>query len=184
MNASGTDFLRLAPFARDGAVRVVIESPRGARAKLKYEPSLRAFLYSRPLALGLAYPFDWGFIPSTTAQDGDPLDGFVIHDAPSFPGTVIPCRPLGVLEVEQTEGGKTERNDRLAFRPAVEPRQDGGGLLLSERVKQECEQFFLAATLGTGKDLNFLGWKDAACALALLKQSVRAFSDSDATRIA
>ena len=56
MSCAGTDYLRLPVFTRDGSVHVVIEAPRGAQAKLKYEPGLRAFAFSRPLALGLVYP--------------------------------------------------------------------------------------------------------------------------------
>ena len=114
-------------------------------------------------------------MPATLAPDGDPLDGFVLHEAATWPGTVIPCRPLGVLEVERTEGGKKRRNDRLAFRPAADPR--GEGALLSERAKRELEQFFTSAVFGTGKDLHFLGWKDAGEALALVRKAASAFSD-------
>ena len=68
---------------------------------------------SKPLIAGLTYPYDWGFIPSTEADDGDPLDVLIIHEAATYPGLVLACKPIGVLEVEQVNMGKKERNDRL-----------------------------------------------------------------------
>jgi len=175
-----TDYLRLPAFGKGERVQVVIETPRGARAKIKYEDG--NFRYSRPLALGLAYPFDWGFIPSTCGEDGDPLDALVIHDAASPPGTIIPSRLIGVLEVEQTENGETKRNDRFIVRPdPVEyPLPDFPEL--SAREKSELEQFFTASVLHTGKTLRFLGWKDAAAATASLRQGVREIPAKDGWR--
>jgi inorganic pyrophosphatase len=174
----GTDYLRLPAFAADDVVHLVIETPRGAQTKLKYDTQSRTFRYSRPLAMGLTYPFDWGFVPSTLAPDGDPLDGFAVH-ASTWPGTIIPCCLLGVLEVEQTEKGKKTRNDRLAFRPAADPHHRRDTSILCDRTQRELEQFFSGAVLGTGKELRFLGWKCADDALAIAKQCVRAFAKAD-----
>src|SRR5262245_43332643 len=107
------DYATLPTFGNGDAVHVVIESPRHAAVKWKYEPKLQAFTLSRPLPLGLVYPCDWGFIPSTQAADGDALDALVVWDATSFTGAVLRCRLLGVLIVEQnskTKPGTRERN--------------------------------------------------------------------------
>src|SRR6185503_13012746 len=96
------DVSALPTFADDDAIHVVVESPRGSAVKLKYDREHGVMTMSRPLTLGLTYPCDWGFVPSTHAPDGDPLDAFIMWDASVYPGVVVPCRPIGVLRVEQT----------------------------------------------------------------------------------
>jgi hypothetical protein len=91
-------------------VYTVVETLRGSRAKLEFNPKLGVFTLSKPLLAGLTYPYDWGFIPSTTAEDGDPLDVLIIHYAATYPGLVLSCTPIGVLEVVQSEDGKKTRN--------------------------------------------------------------------------
>src|SRR3954470_22594865 len=103
---------RLAPFKND-SLMVVIETPKGSPNKLAFEPRYGTFVLKGVLPAGAVFPFDFGFVPSTRAEDGDPLDVLVLMDAPVFPGCVVPSRLVGVIEAEQTEDGKTERNDRL-----------------------------------------------------------------------
>jgi inorganic pyrophosphatase len=74
MRSALQDLTRLDPFDDDHILRMVVETPRGASVKLTYAPDLGSFTVTRALALGITYPFDWGFIPGTTADDGDPLD--------------------------------------------------------------------------------------------------------------
>ena len=107
------NFINLPPFTEDGDVHVVVETPRGSRAKFEYDPKLETFILSKSLLTGLTYPHDWGFVPSTRADDGDPLDIMVIHDAATFPGVVLACRIIGILQIEQKSKGKAQRNDRL-----------------------------------------------------------------------
>jgi inorganic pyrophosphatase len=92
---------------------VVIETPKGSPNKLTFEPRYGTFVLKGVLPVGAVFPFDIGFVPSTRAEDGDPLDILVLMDAPVFPGCIVPSRLVGVIEAEQTEDGKTERNDRL-----------------------------------------------------------------------
>jgi len=144
----------------DGALRIVVESPAGSRVKLKYEPELGAFTVSRPLVLGVAYPFDWGFVPGTRGPDGDPVDAMVVSDFPTYPGVVIPSHALAVIRIEQNakSGRGRQRNDRIVAEPVAARRTVG---VLSQRVRQELEQFFTATTLFEGKDIEILGWGPA-----------------------
>ena len=111
-----TNYFKLPTWADKDHVHAVVETPRGSRVKLEFDPKLGAFTLAKPLFAGLTYPYDWGFIPSTQADDGDPLDVLIIHDAATYPGLVLRCSPVGVLEVEQSSKGKRERNDRVFAR--------------------------------------------------------------------
>ena len=165
-------------FASADCFHVVVESPRGSTLKLKYESRWEAMSISRPLPLGVAYPFDWGFVPSTQVADGDPLDAMVLWDVTSYPGVVLTCRAVAVLHVEQNrvnhDPAERIRNDRILAIP-VEARRERNltGLDdLSERTRQELENFALAATVLEGKDPRIIGWGDAAAALTLVQGSV------------
>jgi inorganic pyrophosphatase len=93
--------------------RAVIESSQGARGKYAFDAQLHAFVLKRLLPAGMSFPLDFGFVPGTIAEDGDPLDIMVLHDEPLAMGVVVEVRLIGILEAEQTEAGETLRNDRL-----------------------------------------------------------------------
>jgi len=97
------NFFNLPSFAEDGAVNIVVETPAGSRAKFAFEQKLETFTLRKSLLVGLTYPYDWGFVPSTTADDGDPLDVMVIHDATTFPGLVLACRNIGILQIRKKQ---------------------------------------------------------------------------------
>ena len=169
--------LHLLPaFAAEDQFYVVVESPRGSALKMKYRADLGAMSISRPLPIGLSYPVDWGFVPSTTAPDGDPVDAAIYWDVASFPGVVIACRALAVLEVEQNSsaGGRGRvRNDRIIALPVDARRQvELGPALLTTRVRMELETFFIAAAALEGKDPTIIGWGTPEMALHLLRSSL------------
>ena len=95
-------------------VLAVVESPRGSRNKYDYDPKFRAFRLASVLPQGMVFPFDFGFIPSTKAADGDPLDIMVLMDEAAPAGCIIPVRIIGAIEAEQRKKGEDWiRNDRL-----------------------------------------------------------------------
>src|SRR5438552_18908900 len=96
-----------------GALNVIIETAKGSRNKLKYDAERGLFQLSKVLPRGAVFPFNFGFIPSTRGEDGDPLDVLVLMDEPLTTGCLVTCRLLGALEAEQTEDGEAVRNDRL-----------------------------------------------------------------------
>jgi inorganic pyrophosphatase len=162
-------------FAAADVFHVVVESPRGSAVKLKYQPDLGAMSISRPLAAGLVYPCDWGFVPSTKGPDGDPVDAALFWDVATFPGVVVPCRALALIKVEQNraKGKGRIRNDRILALP-IEARREGrpkSARSLPKRVRDELEHFFMAATDLEGKDPRILGWAGPAAVISLLRSS-------------
>src|SRR6266850_1500926 len=93
--------------------RAIIETPKGSRNKFKYDPESELFKLGRLLPEGMMFPFDFGFIPSTLGDDGDPLDIMVLMDAPAHVGCLIDVRIIGIIKAKQTEDGETETNNRL-----------------------------------------------------------------------
>src|ERR1700680_3275486 len=95
-------------------IQVIIETPKGSRNKYAFDPEQKVFELKKVLPAGMAFPYDFGFIPSTRAEDGDPVDVLVLMDEPAFPGCSLKCRPVGIIEGEQGKNKKdTERNDRV-----------------------------------------------------------------------
>jgi inorganic pyrophosphatase len=169
------NFINLPAFTKDGAVQVVVETPRGSRAKFAYDPKLETFILSKSLLTGLTYPHDWGFVPSTKADDGDPLDIMVIHDAATFPGIVLTCRVIGVLQIEQKSKSKVERNDRLFAVPRRSHSELGlrDVRALSKPIRQELEKFFIATDELEDKKLVIIGWKGPKNAIKAIKDSAK-----------
>jgi inorganic pyrophosphatase len=180
------NLLRLPASPSPGVIHVVVESPRGATSKIKYDAQLEAFTLQRPLPLGMVYPHDWGFVPGTRAEDGDPLDALVLSEGTTFAGVVIRARPVAVVELEQDakpgNPGKTtrknrnrrERNDRVVAVPANAPRADAEGPEdLPARVRAELERFFVDVTFFEDKNATILGWGGPEQAMALVTRSRR-----------
>src|SRR3954471_17974097 len=103
----------LAPFDEDDQVQVVIETPKGSRNKYAFDEEQRIFTLKKVLPAGMAFPYDFGFIPSTKAEDGDPTDVLVLMDEPAFPGCLLKCRIVGVIEGQKGKKKNGERNDRI-----------------------------------------------------------------------
>src|SRR6202049_326355 len=94
-------------------LRVVIETPKGSRNKFAFDADQHIFELKKVLPAGMAFPYDFGFVPRTLAEDGDPVDVLVLMDEPAFPGCLLKCRLIGIIEGEQGEKKKKEGNDRV-----------------------------------------------------------------------
>ena len=177
MSRKNSDPTRLQPFptGKKDIVNAVIETPMGSRNKFKYDEDMGFFALSGVLPQGMMFPHAFGFIPRTKAADGDPEDVLVILDEPVFPGCIVPSRLLGVIEAEQTEDGKTERNDRLIAVSAssrelsnVESLSD-----LNPVMIKEIEKFFVNYNEEKGKKFKVLARRGPQQAMKLLKKSLK-----------
>jgi inorganic pyrophosphatase len=156
-------------------IEVVIESPRATQAKFKYDPKEKIFKLKRLLPLGMVFPYDFGFIPGTEGEDGDPLDALVISEFTSFTGAHLSCRIIGALKAEQQEKGeKAIRNDRYFCVP-------NGSITyaLIETIDQlgkehnvQLEDFFINYNKVNGKIFYALGIIEPEKAMKMLKKSL------------
>lgn len=168
--------------ARDAETKrlnVIVEAPKGTAHKWKYDPKLKLFRLSKILPAGAAFPFDFGFIPSTLAEDGDPLDILVATDRPAITGGLLSVRLLGVIEAEQTADNKTVRNDRLVG--IIETRYNSPSFddifALDRSFLDDVVHFFVSYNEAEGrkfKPLQRAGLKEAE---TLLTQAQRRFDE-------
>jgi inorganic pyrophosphatase len=139
---------------KDGkTINVIVETPKGSRNKFAFDEKRKIFQLKKVLPVGMASPYDFGFVPSTKAEDGDPVDVLVLMDEPAFPGCLLQCRVIGVVEGE--EGSKKEkvRNDRIV---AVEQANHSSGNVdhiheLGKKFVRELEEFFVNYHALSGK---------------------------------
>lgn len=142
-------------------VDVVIETPKGSAQKYDYVPNTPFFKLSKILPSGMVFPYDFGFIPKTLGEDGDPLDVIVISEFNSFPGVIIKCRIIGGITAEQSEekgSKKMIRNDRFLAIPKcsnifqnVEKMAD-----LPKQLTDDLEEFFVDYNKLEGKKFKAL----------------------------
>jgi len=163
-----------------GLVHVVVETPKGSRNKYKYDRHLGLYRLSKVLPLGLTFPYDFGCIPATRAADGDPLDVLVLGEDALFTGCLVTVRLVGVIQAEQTEHGKTFRNDRLlgaletpVNRPAIHTLAD----LRAEHL-DAIEAFFMTYNHLEGRHFTPIGRHGPAQAKQLLADSIQPFGQA------
>lgn len=162
----------LDPETRD--LLAVIETPKGSRNKYDYDSGLRVFRIAAVLPLGTMFPYDFGFIPSTKADDGDPLDIMILMDETSPPGTVVTVRVLGAIEAEQREKEKDwVRNDRLlGIATHAHAHSHAASLKdLNPKMIEEIEAFFHHYNRLKGKEFRVVGHAGPRKAKKLIKKA-------------
>jgi inorganic pyrophosphatase len=162
---------RLGPFDGRTSINVVVETPKGRRNKYRYEPALGVFRLGKVLPAGAAFPYDFGFIPGTMAEDGDPLDVLLLMDESAYPGCLVVARPIGVLEAEQTEDGETVRNDRIVAvaKESHDHRHIRSLRDLNATLRGELEHFFKSYNEAQGREFQILAARGPRRALSLIR---------------
>jgi inorganic pyrophosphatase len=171
------DPTQLKPFDSEDKhlLRVVIETPKGSRNKFALNQEQHIFELTKVLPAGMAFPYDFGFVPSTEADDGDPVDVLVLMDEPAFPGCVLKCRLIGVIEGEQGDKKRKVRNDRLI---AVEKGAHSWSDIktirdLGKKFCEELEEFFVNYHRLSAQQFRVLGIKGPNEARKLVKAGMR-----------
>jgi inorganic pyrophosphatase len=168
---------RLKPHDADDKeiLQVIIETPKGSRNKYAFDPEQEIFALKKVLPAGMAFPYDFGFIPSTLGGDGDPLDVLVLMDEPAFPGCLLKCRIIGVIEGEQGDKTKKVRNDRIvAVEQANHSFADVKNIdVLGKKFVRELEEFFVNYHELSGEKYSLLGVRGPGEARKLIKAGTR-----------
>ena len=171
------DPTRLDPLRKkDGLLQVIVETPKGSRNKFSFDVDQEIFSLKKVLPAGMVFPYDFGFLPKTLADDGDPIDVLLLMDEPAFPGVLVPSRLIGVIEGEQIDGKKRTRNDRLV---AVADANHMYAMVrevsdLPKQFLRELQEFFVNYHQLQGKEYKLLGCKGIAEAETLIQKAQKA----------
>ena len=175
------DWMSLGPRAKGAnTVHVVVETPRGCRSKYTFDEALGCIRLHKMLPIGAAFPFDFGFVPGTRAEDGDPVDALVLGEEPTFAGCLVTVRLLGVIEATQTDQGKTIRNDRLIGVPETEKIRPRERSLadLEPGVLDQIEHFFVSYNQSEGREFAPTARRGPKIAARLVDEGVRAYESA------
>jgi inorganic pyrophosphatase len=166
------DLARIPAQPKPGIVNVLIEIAGGSKNKYEFDKDLNAFALDRVLFSSVQYPYDYGFIPNTLADDGDPLDGMVMMDEPTFPGCVIAARPIGMLLM--IDGG--DRDEKILCVPDKDPRYAHVKSIkdIPQHRLDEIAEFFKTYKNLEKKVTEIQGWKDVEAVMPLVEECVAA----------
>ena len=168
-----------------GDLNGIVDTPKHSRNKYEYDGKLGLFKLGGVLPAGAYFPYDFGYVPSTLGEDGDPLDVLILMDEPAFVGCLVPARLIGVIEAEQTErDGETTRNDRL-IGAAADSRLLGRVRTLESlgpELLEEIEHFFVSYNDIKGKVFKPLGRFGPQKALKVVEEGAKLYRQSKRKR--
>jgi inorganic pyrophosphatase len=156
-------------------VRMVVEIPKNSGNKYEYDSELGVFRLDRALYSPMHYPGDYGFIPGTLADDGDPLDVLALVEEPSFTGCLIEVRPVGILNMVDNE----EADQKVVAVPNRNPRYDQVHTMdqIFPHVRREIEHFFTIYKELEGKKTQMRGWGRPKEAREVIVKSRKSYLD-------
>jgi len=159
---------------KPGVLNVIIEIPAGSKNKYEFDKDLNAFALDRVLYASVQYPYDYGFVPNTLAEDGDAMDGMVIMDQPTFPGCVIAARPIGMLIM--IDGG--DRDEKLLCVPVKDPRYANVKSLddIAPHRLEEIAEFFRTYKNLEKKVTEIQGWQNVDAVEVFVNKCIAAYN--------
>ncbi|UAY51090.1 inorganic diphosphatase [Ferruginibacter albus] len=153
---------------------IIIETPKEGHFKYKFEPSAGMFKLNKILPQGLVFPYDFGFVPYTVGEDGDPLDVLVFSEHALFTGCVVECRIIGGIQASEMDENKISiRNDRLIGIPVLSKVYAHINSIdqIEEEKINEIKNFFISYNSYYDKTFITEGVLSAADVEKLIKQS-------------
>jgi inorganic pyrophosphatase len=164
---------KLKPIEKGRLLQVIVETPAASRNKFSFDAEQGIFAHKMALPAGMTFPHDFGFLPQTLAQDGDPMDVLLLMDDPVFPGCAVKGRLIGVIKGQQVDGRKKIRNDRLVVVAEATHRYAHVTKLkdLPNKWIDEVEEFFVNYHNLEGRKYELLGTSGAGEALQLIRKA-------------
>ncbi len=153
------------------SIDVFVEIPKGSRTKYELDKRTGRIRLDRVLYSSVHYPADYGFVTDTLAEDGDPLDALVVVEEPTFPGCILPTRPIGTLLMRDEKGP----DEKILGVPVGDPRFDEVRELkdLAPHWLREIEMFFASYKQLEGAPVEVAGWRGSRTAWRLIERSRR-----------
>ena len=160
----------------DTVLEVLIEIPKGCRNKYEYDKKRNMIKFDRMLFSSVHYPSDYGFVPNTLSEDGDPLDVLVLVNQPTFPGCLIDARPIGLFVMYDEKG----RDDKVLCVPVSDPLWNHIHSLeqAPPHLLDEIEHFFSIYKDLEQKKVKVEGWQDKAAALKVIKEAEQRYLEN------
>lgn len=155
-----------------------IEIPRGSQNKYEYDKAKGVFRLDRTLYSPMHYPTDYGFIPESLAEDGDPLDVLVLLSLPTFPGCVVETRILGALVMSDEKGEDTKILGAAVGDPRLNELQDVEDV--PAHVRREIEHFFATYKQLEHKETHVGEWLPRRRAEEIVDEALRRYRDKGA----
>jgi inorganic pyrophosphatase len=167
------DLAKIPAQPKPGIINVLVEITGGSKNKYEFDKDLNALILDRVLFSSVQYPYDYGFVPNTLADDGDPLDGMVLMDEPTFPGCIIAARPIGMLEM--IDSGDSD--EKILSVPDEDPRYAEVKSIkdIAPHRLEEIAEFFRSYKNLEKKVTQILGWKDVDQVAPLVAQCIKAY---------
>ena len=149
----------------------MVEIPKGSRNKYEWSEEVGAITFDRFLFSSVVYPLDYGMIPETLAEDGDPLDAMVAVSEPTFPGCVIPVKPIALFKMRDDKG----IDDKVICVPLQDPNWNQCETLedLPEQLRDEISHFFEVYKTLEDKEVEVYGWFSREDAISVIDDSRR-----------
>ena len=154
-------------------VNVIVEIPKGSQNKYEYDKKRNVIKLDRVLFSPFYYPGEYGIIPQTFAEDGDPLDALVLVSNPTYPGVLIEARPIGLLRMKDSD----EIDDKILCVAKDDPRYENLNDIsdLEKHYLKEIAHFFEVYKHLEGKKVEILGWKNVSSAKKAILASIKLY---------